>query len=101
RLTTPEGGKLDLFLTEFGYLRSGKQKLSESNRAKYIRQGYDMALKHPRVRQMLHFLLVQPAKKYRFFDTSLVSQGGGRTPTFNALRDWAEDNLARIAAPGR
>src|SRR3712207_8255564 len=36
RLTTPDGGKLDLFLTEFGYLRSGKQKQSESNRAKYI-----------------------------------------------------------------
>jgi len=97
RLTTPEGGKLDLYLTEFGCLRSGKQKQSESTRAKYIRQGYDMALKHPRVRQMLHFLLVQPAKKYRFFDTSLVSQGGGRTPTYNALRDWAQDNLGQIA----
>ncbi|HEX8645513.1 MAG TPA: cellulase family glycosylhydrolase [Thermoleophilaceae bacterium] len=101
KLTTPEGGKLDLYLTEFGYLRSGKQKQSESNRAKYIRQGYDMALKNPRVRQMLHFLLVQPASKYRFFDTSLVSQSGGRTPTYNALRDWAEDNLSRIAAPVR
>ena len=97
KLMKPEGGKLDLYLTEFGYLRSGRQKLSESNRAKYIRQGYDMALKHPRVRQMLHFLLVQPAKKYRFFDTSLVSQGGGRTATFNALRDWAQDNLDQIA----
>lgn len=99
KLMTPEGGKLDLYLTEFGYLRSGKQKQSESNRAKYIRQGYDMALKHPRVRQMLHFLLVQPASKYRFFDTSLVSQSGGRTATYNALRDWAQDHLGDIAAP--
>ena len=98
KLTTPEGGRLDLYLTEFGYLRSGRQKQSESNRAKYIRQGYDMALKHPRVRQMLHFLLVQPAKKYRFFDTSLVSQGGGKTATFNALADWAQDNIGQISA---
>lgn len=97
KLMTPEGGKLDLYLTEFGYLRSGKQKQTEANRAKYIRQGYDMALKHPRVRQMLHFLLVQPASKYRFFDTSLTSQGGGRTATYNALRDWADDHLGQIA----
>jgi GH35 family endo-1,4-beta-xylanase len=97
KLTTPDGGKLDLYLTEFGYLRSGKQKQSEGNRVKYLRKGYDMALAHPRVRQMLHFLLVQPAKKYRFFDTSLVSQSGGRTPAFNALADWANDNVGQIA----
>ena len=97
KLTTPNGGKLDLYLTEFGYLRSGKQKQSEGNRVKYLRQGYDMALAHPRVRQMLHFLLVQPAKKYRFFDTSLVSQTGGKTKAFNALADWANDNIGQIA----
>jgi hypothetical protein len=97
RLTTPSGGQLDLYLTEFGYLRSGRQKQSESNRAKYIRQGYDMALAHPRVRQMLHFLLAQPAKKYRFFDTSLTSQSGGRTATFKALSAWANDNIGQIA----
>jgi hypothetical protein len=97
KLTTPSGGKLDLYLTEFGYLRSGSQKQSESNRVKYLKQGYDMALKHPRVRQMLHFLLVQPASKYRFFDTSLVSQSGGKTQTYNALRDWAAANVGQIA----
>ena len=52
-------------------------------------QGFEIALKHPRVRQMLHFLIVQPAQKYRFFDTSLISQSGGRTAAFNALRSWA------------
>jgi hypothetical protein len=97
KLTTPSGGKLDLYLTEFGYLRSGRQKQSESNRVKYLKQGYDMALKHPRVRQMLHFLLVQPASKYRFFDTSLVSQSGAKTKSFNALVDWANKNVGSIA----
>jgi hypothetical protein len=96
KLTTPEGGKLDLYLTEFGYLRSGRQKQSESKRARYLKQGYDMALKHPRVVQMLHFLLVQPAQKYRFFDTSLTSQSGGRTGAFNALRSWANTNAAKV-----
>ena len=96
KLTTPSGGKLDLYLTEFGYLRSGRQKQSESNRVKYLKQGYDMALKHPRVRQMLHFLLVQPAKKYRFFDTSLVSQSGGKTKAFGALAKWASGNASKV-----
>lgn len=97
KLTTPSGGKLDIYLTEFGYLRSGRQKQSESNRAKYIKQGYDIALKNPRVRQMLQFLLVQPAAKYRFFDTSLLSQSGGKTATFTALAGWGSTNAANIA----
>ena len=96
KLTTPTGGKLDLYLTEFGYLRSGRQKQSESNRVKYLKKGYDMALKHPRVRQMLHFLLTQPAKKYRFFDTSLTSQSGSQTRAFKALRSWASANASRV-----
>ena len=98
RLEDANGNALDIWLTEFGYLRSGKQKQKESNRAKYLRQGYDMALKHPRVRQMLHFLLAQPAKRYRFFDTSLVSQSGGRTPAFKALAQWAAENAANVNA---
>ncbi len=98
RLERADGSALDLYLTEFGYLRSGKQKQSEANRAKYLRKGYDMALAHPRVRQMLHFLLAQPAKRYRFFDTSLVSQSGGKTAAFRALADWASDNAAKVNA---
>ena len=98
-LLETEGGRaLDIYLTEFGYLRSGRQKQSESNRAKYLKQGYDMALKHPRVRQMLHFLLAQPAKRYRFFDTSLVSQNGGKTAAFKALASWAAANAANVNA---
>jgi GH35 family endo-1,4-beta-xylanase len=98
RLETASGNALDIWLTEFGYLRSGKQKQSEKNRAKYLKIGYDMALKHPRVRQMLHFLLAQPAKRYRFFDTSLVSQSGAKTPAFNALAEWAAANAGNVNA---
>ncbi len=97
-LETEDGEALDIYLTEYGYLRSGRQKQSESNRAKYLRQAYDMALKHPRVRQMLHFLLAQPTGRYKFFDTSLTSRNGGRTAAFKALADWASDNAARVNA---
>jgi hypothetical protein len=96
RLETPEGKALNLYLTEFGYIRSGKKKVKESTRAKWVRQAYDIALKNSRVEQMLHFLLAQPASKYRFFDTSLTSQSGGRTATFNALKSWASSNASKV-----
>jgi hypothetical protein len=95
-LETEDGEALDIYLTEFGYLRAGRQKQSESNRAKYLKQAYDMALKHPRVRQMLHFLLAQPSSRYRFFDTSLTSRNGGKTAAFKALASWASNNAARV-----
>jgi hypothetical protein len=98
RLETEDGRPLDIWLTEFGYLRKGRQKQTEGNRAKYLRQAYDMALRHPRVRQMLHFLLAEPAKRYQFFDTSLTSRNGGRTAAFKALASWASDNAARVNA---
>ena len=96
RLETPDNRALDLYLTEYGYLRTGKQKQSESNRAKYLKQAYDIALKNPRVRQMLHFLLAQPTGRYKFFDTSLTSRAGGKTAAFKALATWASDNAARV-----
>jgi GH35 family endo-1,4-beta-xylanase len=100
KLETPAGQPLNLYLTEFGYLRTGKKKVKESTRAKWLRQAYDIAVKNPRVEQMLHFLLAQPTKKYLFFDTSLVSRSGGKTASFNALADWANDNLGKINSAG-
>ncbi|HEX8067690.1 MAG TPA: hypothetical protein VF520_14315 [Thermoleophilaceae bacterium] len=97
RLSDENGAPLDLWLTEYGYFRSGKRKTKESTRAKYVRKGFDMALAHPRVHQMLHYLLAQPTSRYLFFDTSITSRSGGRTATFNALADWADDNLGSLA----
>ena len=98
RLETPDGQPLNVYLTEFGYLRSGRKKVKESTRAKWMRQAYDIALKNPRVEQMLHFLIAQPTKKYLFFDTSLTSRTGSKTATFKALADWASDNAAKVNA---
>jgi hypothetical protein len=89
-LRTPSGGGVDVFLTEFGYLRQGRHRLPDSKRGEYLVQAYDIAQKNPRVRQMLHFLLVQPPKKYAFFDTSLVSRSGQESSAFAALAGWAQ-----------
>jgi hypothetical protein len=97
RLRTPDGHALDLWLTEYGYLRSGRYGVSESKRADYLRQGYDMALANPRVRQILQYLLVQPTKGYTFFDMSLLNQKGkpfGKA--FTALTDWTTAHQGEI-----
>jgi hypothetical protein len=47
-----------------------------------------MARRNKRVRQMLQFLLVQPAKRYRFFDTALLRRKGKDTKAFRSLRSW-------------
>jgi hypothetical protein len=97
RLRTPSGGALDLFLTEYGYLRQGRYKLSEDKRAQYLEQAYNMAIDHPRVRQILQYLLMEPSKKYAFFDMSLMNRKG--TPfgaAFQRLVDWTNTHQGRL-----
>jgi Cellulase (glycosyl hydrolase family 5) len=87
-LTTPSGGHMPVYLTEYGFMQSGRYKISDSTRAAYLKQAYDMARKNSRVRQFLQFLLVQPSKKYRFFDTALLGSGGKETRAFRTLKSW-------------
>jgi hypothetical protein len=97
RLRSHDGRPLPVFLTEFGYLRQGRFRLSDDVRGDYLRRAFHIAQTNPRVVQMLHYLLVEPGKKYAFFDTSLVGRNGGRSSAFNALAQWAQ----AAAADGR
>ena len=90
RLRTPGGRPLDVFLTEFGYFRAGRFKLADSTRGSYLQRAFEIAQANPRVRQMLHFLLVEPNKKYRFFDTSIVSRSGAKSAAYGALIAWTQ-----------
>jgi hypothetical protein len=93
-LTTPTGGVPDLYLTEYGYFSSGKRKLSASKRGSYLVQAFTIAQRNPRVRQMLQYLLVQPGKKYRFFDTSIATTKAKPTSAYKKLAAWAKKALA-------
>lgn len=88
-LRTPRGKALNVYLTEYGYLRRGKRRVPERRRAKWIVQAFKIAQKNRRVRQMLNYLMVRPPQPYAFFDTSLLSQNNSPTRTFTALRSWA------------
>jgi hypothetical protein len=102
KLRTPAGGGLDVYLTEYGYFASGRRKVSDSRRGTYLQRAFEIAQANPRVRQMLHYLLVKPNKKYLFFDTSIVSRKGKESAAFTALAKWTSAAAAdgRIKKPG-
>jgi hypothetical protein len=87
-LRTPSGGHLPLYLTEYGFMQSGRYKIRDATRAAYLKQAFDMARRNSRVKQMLQFLLVQPGKEYRFFDTALLTSRGKETRAFRTLKSW-------------
>jgi hypothetical protein len=74
-----------IYLTEFGYLASGRRGLPESRRAAYLRQAYRIARRARGVRQMIQYQLVQPTGAGAF-TTGIVSATGRPLASFNALR---------------
>jgi hypothetical protein len=97
RLTTPEGGELPLYLTEFGYQRkegrtylSPTTQIDEATRALWLPKAYEVA-RQAGVRQMLYFMLLPPAPDYPW-DTSLLDANGNPLPSFLALKNWAATN---------
>jgi Cellulase (glycosyl hydrolase family 5) len=96
KLMTPKGKALDVYLTEYGYMRSGKYKVRESTRAKYLTKAFQWALDNPRVKQMTQYLLVKPPWHHSDFDTGLVSKKKGKpSKTFRALAKWAKKQAKR------
>jgi hypothetical protein len=96
------GGKLGLYLSEFGYFSSGHRALSRSKRGKYLAQGFKMALANGRIKQQLQYELVQPPKgsSYSFFDLGLLSRSGKKQPQYNALRGFYLRYKSRLKRPG-
>jgi hypothetical protein len=95
-LTTPSGGIPFVYLTEYGYFRTGKRRMPDPKRGKYLVQAFTIAQRNPRVKEMLHFLLVQPSRKFSFFDTSLATRAGKPFPAFAPLAAWT----TRVASAG-
>jgi hypothetical protein len=87
-LRTRWGGAPRIFLTEFGYMHSGKYRIPAGRRAAYLRRSFSIARRTPRVESMLNYLLVSPPKQWSFFDTSLVTRGGTPTAAYHALRNF-------------
>lgn len=89
-LKTPRGGVPNLYLTEYGYFAAYKYKLSRSKQAAYLKKGFQIARKTPRVKQMLQYLLVPPPRALRFFSTQIMSGSFKPYKAFNTLRAWTD-----------
>jgi len=96
------GGKMPLYLTEYGYFASGHRALSKSLRTKYLKQAYSIALKNSRVKSQLQYLLVSPPRSARasFFDLGLVSTRGTKNVGYKALQSWYRSNRGKVKRPG-
>jgi hypothetical protein len=89
-LTTRSGGVPDVYLTEYGYFASGKRRVSSATQGKYLVQAFTMAQRNPHVKEMLHYLLLEPSRKFKFFDTSVANRRGQPRLAFKKLAAWAE-----------
>ncbi len=96
------GGKMPLYLTEYGYFASGHRALSKKTRSRYLQQAYSIALKNSRVKSQLQYLLVSPPRTERasFFDLGLVSTRGKRNVGYTALQRWYRKNRGKVKRPG-
>ena len=96
------GGRMPLYLTEYGYFASGRRALSKRLRSRYLQQAYSIALKNGRVKSQLQYLLVSPPSTQRasFFDLGLVNTRGKRNVGYNALKRWYGANRGRVKRPG-
>ncbi|HEX3318504.1 MAG TPA: hypothetical protein VHR88_10820 [Solirubrobacteraceae bacterium] len=78
-------GTSRLYLTEYGYLATGRRGLSERKRASYLRQGLRQARHNRHVKEVIQYLLVQPSNGSTF-TTGIVAPSGNPLPSFAVLR---------------
>ncbi|HEX5896972.1 MAG TPA: hypothetical protein VFY47_11650 [Thermoleophilaceae bacterium] len=96
------GGRMPLYLTEYGYFASGHRALPKKLRSRYLQQAYSLALRNPRVKSQLQYLLVSPPRNQRasFFDLGLVNTRGTRNVGYNALKRWYRAHRGKVKRPG-
>ena len=97
KLRSATGRRLDLYLTEYGFF-AGYARIPEPRRAVYAWQAYDVALRAPRVRQLVWYQIAQPPRtNARLWDTALLSRSGRPRLTHRALRSWAREHRRSLA----
>jgi hypothetical protein len=101
--TNPVSSKINLYLTEYGFYARGKTQtttLPENQRAAYLRKGFQLAIKDPRVKLVVQYLLAPQSPLYSF-DTSLVDKQGQPDQAFETLAAWVQqvEATGQIQAP--
>jgi hypothetical protein len=84
KLRTSKGRKLDLYLTEFGYLTAGSRKQSQARIANWLVAAIDVARKNKRVKELLQYQLIDPPKA-ALWHSALLTRKGTPQKAYNAL----------------
>jgi hypothetical protein len=94
------GGRMPVYLTEYGYFAAGHRALPPRTRSRYLKQAYSMALRNGRVKSQLQYgMLILPRRAQSTFNLGLVTATGKRLPQYNALRSWFRSNRGRVKRP--
>jgi hypothetical protein len=101
--TNPSNSRINLYLTEYGFYARGKTAtttLPENQRAAYLRKGFQLAIRDPRVKLVVQYLLAPQSPLYSF-DTSLVQKDGTPDLAFQTLAAWAQqqETIGKIQSP--
>ena len=98
-LRTPSGAPMELYLTEHGYMQSGRADAARDHPRRLPHAELRPALAHPRVRQLLQYLLTAPPPR-QTSSRRRSSTTTGRRPTASA-RSRTGRRSTRRASPGR
>ena len=93
------GGGGSIYLTEFAYYSSGPNAKPAKKRAAWTRKAFEIALKAPKVRQLLYYQLIDPPMATTTWRTGLISASGSLHPAYGALVAFAKKRRAALAHP--
>jgi hypothetical protein len=79
-LTTPAGRRLNLYLTEFGYLTKGHRALPAKRRATWLARAYRIARANPRVKEFLQYQLVDGPASHPWHSAVMTRRGVPEAP---------------------
>jgi hypothetical protein len=83
-LSTPSKRKMDLYLTEFGYLTAGNRAQKPKVRAAWLASAFTIARRNPRVRQLLQYQLVDPPET-ELWHSAILHRDGSPQATYAGL----------------
>jgi hypothetical protein len=101
RLRKNGGGRMPVYLTEYGYFSSGHRTVKKSLRTRWLSQAYSMALRNGRVKSQLQYLLLAPPRRSHqaFFNLALLTTSGKKYPQYNTLRRFYVRNRGKVKRP--
>jgi hypothetical protein len=87
-LVTPSGGRMPVYLTEFGYFTHGPLRKSPKTHAAWMTEAWKIAKANRRVRQLLQYEIIDPWRDVTW-RSAVTNRDGSPRPVFHALRRLA------------